>query len=422
MENKTTSPKKIGWLANLSWMLIALAFLAFFLADLRLDYEQIQDACTGEECNYLAVSQAEMDVLEAWGLSGQIFSLIINGSTLLVVSIFLMLSGIIFWRQGATRAGWFFSLALVVIPLSMIADADNVAASIPAAEVPVVLLTLIGSAIFVIFMYTFPNGRFYPRWALVPLTITILTFMVFLLESTGTITLSISVMHVALTLTMLLLLGVGIQILRYRRVSTKLERQQTKWGLLGIFILVLGFPGWFFLFGGETEFPAGEVRLLATMLGWPVITTMIMALPLTIAMAILRYRLWDIDVIIRRTLQYSLVTGVLALVYLGGVTLLQGVFSAVSGQQSPAAVVLSTLAIAALFNPLRRRVQDFIDRRFYRRKYDAERALEEFAAAARQETDLEHLLNHLANTVQETVQPVETRVWLRKTHLQRSDE
>jgi hypothetical protein len=227
MGNRNNSTNKPDWLVTVSWLLIALAFLAFFLVDLRLDYEQIQQPCTGAECNYTAVSQAEMDVLEAWGLNGQIFSLIVNGSTLLAVTLFWVLGGIIFWRQGATRAGWFFSLA---------------------------------------------------------------------------------------------------------------------------------FPGWFFLFGDEFEFPAGEVRLLATMLGWPMIITMLMALLLTIAMAILRYRLWDIDVVIRRTLQYSLITGLLGLVYLGGVTVLQGVFTAVSGQESPAAVVLSTLGIAALFNPLRHRI------------------------------------------------------------------
>jgi hypothetical protein len=331
-----------------------------------------------------------------------------------VVSIFWLLGGIIFWRQGSTREGWFFSLALIVIPIALISDIDQVIANYPSAWTPLLLLVLIGVVIQLTFLYSFPNGSFYPRWTVFPLTLTILFLMVFLLEVNGIIAPTAFGMQVMpLVLIGLLLLPVGFQILRYRQVSTKLEKQQTKWGLLGIFTLVLAFPGWLFLFGGDVEIPAGEVRLIATMLGWPLINSMIMVLPLTIAMAILRYRLWDIDLIIRRTLQYSLLSGLLVLVYLGGVVVLQSLFTTVSGQESPAALVLSTLAIAALFNPLRRRIQDFIDRLFYRRKYDTEKALVEFVTAARSETDLEHLSARLTTTVQETLQPEKVNLWIR---------
>ncbi len=137
------------------------------------------------------------------------------------------------------------------------------------------------------------------------------------------------------------------------------------------------------------------------------------AFPVAIGIAILRYRLYDIELIIRRTLVYSLVTGLLALVYFGGVTLLQSLFTSLSGEQSPAAVVISTLLIAALFNPLRRRIQEFIDRRFYRQKYNAEQALAEFAAAASRETDLKTLTNQLTATVEQTLQPVQSSLWFK---------
>jgi len=118
--------------------------------------------------------------------------------------------------------------------------------------------------------------------------------------------------------------------------------------------------------------------------------------------------------LIRRTLQDTLVSGRLALVYLGGITLLQAIFTSLSGQQSSLAIALSTLAIAALFNPVRKRVQEFIDRRFYRRKYNAEQALAEFAAAARNETDLVKITERLTGTVQETIRPQRVSLWIKK--------
>lgn len=137
-------------------------------------------------------------------------------------------------------------------------------------------------------------------------------------------------------------------------------------------------------------------------------------IPVSIGIAILRYRLFDIDVIVRKTLLYTATTALLALVFFGSVILLQRGFEAVTGQQSQLAIVLSTLAIAALFNPLRTRVQAWIDRRFYRKKYDAQQVLAQFAVTARDETDMNVLAAELVRIVDETLQPEGMRVWLRK--------
>jgi hypothetical protein len=177
------------------------------------------------------------------------------------------------------------------------------------------------------------------------------------------------------------------------------ERQQIKWLVYAASVVVVGALG-LFLPSPSSIFWA------VTLLGFA-------AMPVAVGIAILRYRLYEIDLIINRTLVYGPLTAMLVLFYLGGVVSLQYAFRALTGQESQLAIVASTLAIAALFNPLRRRVQAFVDRRFYRRKYDARKTLEAFAAKLRDETDLEALNNELVEVVRETMQPAHVSLWLR---------
>jgi hypothetical protein len=144
--------------------------------------------------------------------------------------------------------------------------------------------------------------------------------------------------------------------------------------------------------------------------------------PLSLSIAVLRYRLYDIDVVINRTLVYGSLTLMLGLVYFGSVASLQSAFRALTGheEQPQLAIVISTLVIAALFNPLRRRIQSFIDRRFYRRKYDAAKTLEAFSSKLRDETDLGTLSEELVSAVNETMQPAHVSLWLRSDVASRS--
>jgi hypothetical protein len=207
------------------------------------------------------------------------------------------------------------------------------------------------------------------------------------------------VLYFALPLT--LVVSGSAVIVRFRR-SRGDERQQIKWFAYAVALMVSLFLFWFSL--ALTGLVPPDALL------W---TVPLLGLPAGVGVAILRYRLYDVDRIINRTLVYGLLTAVLALVYAGSVVALQRVFAVLTGGDSSLAVVASTLAIAALFNPLRRRVQSFVDRRFYRGKYDAERILADFSATLREGTDLVKLDEDLISTVRETVQPEHASLWLR---------
>ncbi|MBA2535614.1 MAG: hypothetical protein H0V21_11450 [Rubrobacter sp.] len=192
-------------------------------------------------------------------------------------------------------------------------------------------------------------------------------------------------------------------VLRFRR-SGSLERQQIKW----LAFAALAVPVWFL-----TSAPIEAAsRTLFGVMDALIFSALI---PVAAGVAILRYRLYDIDVVINRTLVYGSLTALLVLVYLGGVTATQATFRTLTGQQEQPqlAIVVSTLIIAALFNPSRRRIQAFIDRRFYRTKYDARKTLEAFSVRLRDETDLQTLDNDLVGVVNETMAPAHVSLWLR---------
>jgi len=186
------------------------------------------------------------------------------------------------------------------------------------------------------------------------------------------------------------------------------ERQQIKWLAYAASLVVLGTTlayGVYGVTGARWTWRVGITLLAVGLVGTPI----------AVGIAISRYRLYEIDTLINRTLVYGALTAALAMLYLGGVATTQVIFRALTGQeeQPQLAIVVSTLVIAALFTPLRRRIQGFIDRRFYRRKYDARRTLEAFSAKLRDETDLEALSGDLVGVVRETIQPAHVSLWLR---------
>jgi uncharacterized membrane protein YhdT len=196
-----------------------------------------------------------------------------------------------------------------------------------------------------------------------------------------------------------LLVAVALSVFMRLRRAVGVERQQIKWfayaaaAWVSASTLAYGIPG------------VIETPLWFERVGFALNIVFIPAIPIAIGIAILRYRLYDIDIIINRTLVYGSLTATLVVLYFGGIVVLQRMFVLLTGQQSTLAIVASTLLIAALFTPLRRRIQSFIDRRFYRRKYDARKTLEVFSAKLKNKTDLEALNNDLVGVVRETMQP-----------------
>ncbi len=191
--------------------------------------------------------------------------------------------------------------------------------------------------------------------------------------------------------------------IRYWRAEEEEGRQQIKWVAYAVALLT-----------GAITATSIWPPLDGSVAGLLLFLISFLSIPTAIGIAILRHRLYDIDFVINRTLVYAALTAALALVYSGGVVTLQLVLRPLTGGDSQLAIVASTLAIAALFSPLRRRIQGFIDRRFYRKKYDAAQTLESFSAKLREETDLDELNGDLLSVVKETMQPAHASLWLRE--------
>ncbi len=261
---------------------------------------------------------------------------------------------------------------------------------------------------FFICFYLFPDGRFVPRWTRwCAVAWGLFSLMGVVATRGGTIPLFVFLPMLALIVTAL-----GAPIYRFLKVADPVQHQQIKVVIAAVAAILLVFPAQALanqLYGNVSTTADGLRWHLASLL----IGDVLSVFPLAIGVAILRYRLWDIDLIIRRTLVYGTLTGVLLAVYLGSVVLLQGLFRSLIGHEHNLAIVVATLVSAALVQPLRRRIQGSIDRRFYRRKYDAAQVLAAFSATLRDEVDLTRLSDDLLTVVEETMQPTHVSLWLR---------
>ncbi|RPI32076.1 MAG: hypothetical protein EHM70_09860 [Chloroflexota bacterium] len=394
--------------------------VALSLAGIPLYYQRVTTASVP---TLVVGSEVRMsnDLVNQWaaerGMSLHTYALYSILLNLTITIGFTLVAALILLKARRQWFHWFTALVLLFIPTGGLWEFTMV------SQVGYRFVTTGGLLwpIFLLFLYLFPNGRAVPRWtrwligplAVLHLALQAINLVGELSYASG------EVMDVVFRLFPLVLAAFPLiilcQVYRYMRVSTPVERAQTRWFVAGL-ILSLAL-------GQFIEFATGvnsNAAATETGLGGDLEELMMLIIPASIGIGILRYRLYDIDVIIRRTLVYGLLTATLALLYYSVVIVIQQVANPLTGAtgQSSFAVVISTLAIAFLFNPLRRRIQNFIDRRFYRRRYNAEEILQSFSGSLRNEVNLDQLSGHLRTVVQETMQPAHISMWLRKNNLQ----
>jgi hypothetical protein len=403
-------------LARLSWAVVALIMLVPTLISWLMFYEVL-----GQVCDNCVITPAIVEILREMGLSRQLWSAEKLVSTILVGGGWIGAGLVIFALRSHDRRAILMSVFLMLVGPGFGGIPADLATARPEWVLVHRTYIYLASLGFLGLVILFPNGRLAPRWSLWPVVYLMVIFFPNSFMYGSRYDFSTWPPAVVFPVMGLFLLGTLILIpaFRYRRYFSAAERKQARWAVLGFIAAALGIfltmitatvllPCTADVLIGKNEVICG----FAQSLGYGLSPMMI---PIFIGVAITRSRLWDIDVIIRRTLVYGALTATLALIYFGGIVVLQGILMMITGEsRSKIVTVATTLVIAALFTPLRRRIQNDIDKRFYRRKYNAERALAEFAAAARQETDLDELKGRVVQVVEGTVQPEQVSLWLVK--------
>jgi hypothetical protein len=400
------------WLvvARAVWLALVIPSMGFFVVSLPVYYQQLQRGCVDPlTCSIAGALPAQVLHTPGFPVSG--YAALLTIFFVIIEAIWYGVGFLIFWRRSDD---WLALLAAFFLVMFN----DALALPSPVLILPLSLLSFLGNASIGMFFVLFPNGRLVPRWMGLILLFVIIYQFSDNLPSKGS-SFDTNWPGWLYLLVNLVLYGAIIfsQIYRYRRVSTPVQRQQTKWVVFGVTAAVAFYIG--LLVISFLLIPSlNNINFLTIFLNevWSLIFPIVLLLiPLSIGFSILRYRLYDIDLLINRTLVYGTLTISLALIYVGLVIGLGSLVRLFTGQlaQSPVVIVASTLAIAALFQPLRHRIQAIIDHRFYRRKYDAAKTLAAFSAALRNEVDLSQLSEHLITVVQETMQPTHVSLWLR---------
>lgn len=419
LAGRDTRMRRINWLrlAQIAWIILVALTLFLYVLGAIVYFRELGQICAGTrlECHDRELATSE-DVLSLQqdGMTLRDWAIWNTAYRAVISSVYCVVGLLIFARKNEQWTGLLFSYFLLGMG-TIGGNYPALVANYPAFSLPVNIISYLTYVSLAFFFATFPNGRVVPRIMWIPVALWCLLFFLSLfleLPQRGT---PLSNTLAAVGWLGMFSSGLLAQTYRYMRVSNAEERRQTKWVLFGIAILVISIISLFFSplsnqFGAAVAYSRTSLLLLISL------NLLILLIPVTVGIAILRSRLFDIDILIRRTLTYGLISALLVMVFFGSVIVLQQIFSSVTGAgQNELVTVLSTLAIAALFVPVRNRVQSLIDKRFNRNKYDAQLVLAQFAAIARDETDLQKLTGQLIEVVAETMQPRGVSVWLKTT-------
>ena len=394
-------------LARVAWGAAVTLIVVSFLAKLPAYLTFLQTICTGATCGLGQPTPDSAQALQKLGLSIGAYATSTLALTLALAFLSFAVSAVIFWRRSQD---WMALLGALAVVATVTLNGNDVYGSHSAWGVLTNVVAVLGSGVYVLVLALFPDGRFVPRWTRWLLLCWALSGMGVLFFPEAFFGWPVYNLLWRAELVLLMI----AQVYRSRTASSPLQRQQGKRLLYGgsvAVLLILGLTVPTLLFPSLGQ-GGSFYRLVLT----PAYVVISFTLPLCIGLAILRYRLWEIDVLIRRTLVYSSLTVMLALLYVGLVFVFGSLLRAFLGQQhNPLVIVASTLVIAALFQPLRHGVKRVIDRRFYRGKYNAARTLEAFSSTLRHEVDLEQVKEELVAVVTQTMQPSQVWLWLPPT-------
>ena len=417
MEVHSAAANMRGWplaLARVVWLALAVLIVGIFAAAVPLRLSQLEATCVAARC-----AGPQMPV-RLGGLAPFAFTPALYAGTLVTLDagsafVWLAVAAVLFWRRSSDPFALFCAFTLLLFGGARFPDTPlALSATHPGWWLPVAVLRYTGSACLSLFCYVFPDGRFVPRW-------TLLAALAWIAAQVPEFFLPQSVANANQLPPVLQFAAFGgfvgsvalAQGYRYWRVSRPAQRQQTKWVVLGVSVALVCYLA--LAFALPLLVPSLAASSLLARAGVSAASILAMLLvPVTLGIAMLRYRLFDIDRLINRALVYGALTALLAVIYFGSIIGAQAVIQRATGAAAlpPVVVVASTLLIAALFTPLRHRLQIVIDRRFYRRKYDAARTLDQFSATLRQELDLSELSEQLVAVVRRTMRPEHVSLWL----------